>query len=149
MKKAVRLLQSKGFTIIEFLLFAAIFGILLGLATPYLFGAKEKVLLELERDRIVGDLKIAQQKAVSAYKGYDYSVEFDQANNRYISQPDGKTTRLPPQIEISSSSPSITFLRLTGTPSATLTVTLSSRKFKSEIQVSSNGLITSTIPERI
>lgn len=159
MKKSARPFQPKGFTLIEFILFAAIFGLLLGWASPYLFGTKEKASLELERDKIVSALKIAQQKAIEAHKGYEYGLRFE-TEKQYTpisvhpttgaEQAVEKTVTLPPQIKISPFSPVIIkFQRLTGKSYSPLDLTLTSKKFKVEINVSEAGMITSTNPERI
>jgi len=139
----------KGFTLIEFFLMAAVLAILFGLSTPYLFGTKEKALLEVEREKIVNALKTAQQKAIAAYEGYDYTVGFDTGNNRVTLQPEGKIISLHPKIELLSSNPeSITFYRLTGKPSSSLEVTIGSQRFKCLILTSQEGVITTTPPER-
>lgn len=161
MKKTARFPQSRGFTLIEFILFVGIFTISLVLATPYLFGTQEKANLELERDKIVNSLKASQQKAIEAYKGYEYGLRFDQTNNRYTpisihpvtgaEQSVGKTVDLPSQITISSVSPNtiIKFQRLTGKPDSTLVLTLTSRRFNVEINVNETGMVTSTNPEKL
>lgn len=155
MVKTARSRSSKGFTLIEFFIAMGIIAILLGLATPYLFGAKEKASLELERDKIVNTLKTAQQKAIAAYQGYNYIVEFDEHNNQYTLKAEGdsfsQTTILPSQIKSISALPTnnITFEKLTGLPTSNLNITLHSKRFKSEIEVNAKGLITTTNPEKI
>jgi len=154
MRKTARFFQVKGFTLIESTLALAILAILLGLSSPYLFGYKEKLILETERDKIVNSLKLAQQKSIAAYKGYDYQVQFnlnpdpDEADS-FTLQPENQTTSLHPKIKISSVTPlTITFGRLSGRPDSSLDLTLVSRRFKCKISVSKEGVITTTDPER-
>ena len=149
MRKTARFLKGKGFTLIEFTLVMAILVILSGLSTPYLFGAKEKALLEKERDQIVNSLKLAQQKAIAAYKGYDYTVVFNQTGNQYRLPEEGKTVNLSSRITITSVQPTtIKFLRLTGEPESPLKLVLVSKRFETTIRVSQEGITTVTPPER-
>lgn len=143
--------NQKGFTLVELMVVAALLGLLVLSFNLYLFGTKEKKILETERDQIVNSLKIAQQDARAAYMGYDYTVHFDKLNNQYTIQPENTTVTLHPDIKIDSVVPSsITFYRLTGRPgeSDSLELILFSRRFKSIIQVSSEGIITAANCER-
>lgn len=152
MKKTAPFFKVKGFTLIEFTLAAAILAILLGLSSPYLFGYKEKLILETERDKIVNSLKLSQQKAIAAYKGYDYRVQFNpnpDGPDSFTLQPENQTTSLHSKIEITSVTPAtITFGRLSGKPDSSLDLTLVSQRFKCQILVSQEGVITTTNPER-
>lgn len=148
MRKTAHFFKVKGFTLIEFTLAAAILAILLGLSSPYLFGYKEKLILETERDKVVNSLKLAQQKAIAAYKGYDYQVQFNPPSSYTLLQED-QTISLHPKIEISSVNPAmITFGRLSGKPDSSWELTLVSQRFKCQIFISQEGVITSTIPEK-
>lgn len=129
----------------------AIFGLLV-LSAFYLFGTEtEKTTLETARDEIVNSLKIAQQNSIAAYKGYGYSIEFDKLNNQYIFQPENEKILLDSRIEIESVNPStITFQKLTGklNDDDSLELILVSKRFKTTIQVDSEGIITVTTPEK-
>lgn len=143
--------NQKGFTLVELMVVVALLGLLVLSFNLYLFGTKEKKILETERDQIVNSLKIAQQDARAAYMGYDYTIQFDKLNNQYTIQPENTTVTLHPDVKIDSVvPPSITFYRLTGRPGEddSLELILFSRRFKSIIQVSSEGIITATNCER-
>jgi len=138
-----------GFTFTEIFLAIAILAISLGFSTPYLFGVREKIILQGEQEKIVADLHTAQQNAISAQGGYDYSLEFQPLQHSYLLQPGAKRVNLHPQINIEAVSPSIiTYRRLTGQPDTSLDLTLTSRRFFIQISVSSHGVISSTNPER-
>lgn len=141
--------MAKGFGLLETLFGFTILLLLFVFSTPYLFGTREKMILETERDKIANSLELAQQNAIAAYKGYDYTIEFDKDNNQYVLQPEGKTNILHPKIEIFSVDPSeITFFKLIGKPDSSLQLTLVSKNFECQILVNSEGVITVTNSEK-
>ena len=92
----------------------AILGILFGLSSPYLFGAREKRILENERDRVVNTLKDAQQLAIAAYEGYDYQVVIEPPRTVRLLPANESVTLHPKTIFTDDSAGAITFMRLTG-----------------------------------
>jgi type II secretory pathway pseudopilin PulG len=167
MRKAARSLKTRGITLVELIIVGGIIAVLLAITTPYLFGTREKTLLEKERDKVVDFLKIAQQNAIAAKGGHEYRVMFQLAQNTFTLVPPVKpapvttgsnTLEIHPDITITSPhfTTYIAFLRLTGLPQTTepndplpLDLTLESRHFQCKVQVSWEGVITSTKPERI
>ncbi|MFC1790028.1 Tfp pilus assembly protein FimT/FimU [Patescibacteria group bacterium] len=141
--------KNKGFTLIEGVIVMAIIAILFGLASPYLLGNKEKNLLDTEREKVANQLRVAKQKAIGAYGGYDYKVIFDLGGQQVRINPGGPTVSLPTSIEITDASPlEVTFLRISGEPNSSLGVTLESKRFRCQISLSEEGIIESTFPER-
>lgn len=166
MRKAARSLKTRGITLVELILVGGIIAILAGITTPYLFGSREKTLLEKETDKVVDFLKIAQQNAIAAKGGYEYRVMFQLTPPHTTFtldppvKPGGNTLTIHPDIKITSVNAItyIAFLRLTGLPSITaidpppirpLDLILESKHFRCQVQVSWEGVISSTQPERI
>jgi len=151
MKKSARKSLVSGFTLIEFALIAAVLGIFLGLATPYLLGSKEKTILETEREKIVNNLKISQQEAIAAAKGWDYKIRFDPPQSYMINpERENRIFNLHPKVQIISVNPTeIIFTRLSGRPNSPLELTLSSDHFSCRILVSSSGVFTVTELQKI
>lgn len=148
MKKTARFLRVRGFTFVELIVVVGILAILVGLGTPYLFGAREKLFLETEQEKILNHLKIAQQKAIAAYQGYDYTLEFAPPHE-YRLQPENQLVTLDPKTELLSVDPeTITFARLSGKPCAAFHLVLASKRFQADIIISSEGVITTTPPIR-
>jgi type II secretory pathway pseudopilin PulG len=145
MKLPARRLPSPGITLIEIITAAAILGLMVGLGSPYLFGHREKARLEGERDKITSQLKIAQQKAIGAYKGEDQTVEINLSG--IIKDSDGQTYTISDPVEITSGG-NITFERLSGLPNNNFEIVLVTRRFQTKISVSQNGVITTSPPEK-
>jgi prepilin-type N-terminal cleavage/methylation domain-containing protein len=146
MRKSAR----KGISLLEVLLATAILAILTGLATPYLLGTKEKILLETEQEKIANVLREGRQKAIAAYEGYGYQIRFNPPRE-VILQPetDHQLIAVNQQVEITIANPEeINFARLTGQPDSSFNLTLESRRFRCQVNLSPEGIITTTKPER-
>lgn len=133
---------------IEFVLVMAIIAVISAISTPYLLGSKEKILLQTEQEKILSDLKNAQQQSIAAYRGYEYSVIFNPPD-QYRLQPENEAKTIHPDVEILSISPvsTISFEKLSGKPSSPLTLTLASTRFSCDIAVNDQGLISATTLE--
>lgn len=141
---------KKGFTLIEALVSLAILAMVFGIATPYLFGAREKTLLTGEGDRMIVALQTARQHSIQARLGYEYSVTLTPPGEFTIA-PEGPTSRLANGIEISAPSTFtiIVFEKLTGKPVNPISITLTSKRFKTDITITSEGVISGSRPEKI
>lgn len=164
MRKAARSLKTRGVTLVELIVIGGVIAVLVAIATPYLFGTREKAFLEKERDKIVDFLKIAQQNAIAAQGGRDYNVWYNFPEKEFVLSPvlPGKdsTLELHRSIEeISANYSYIKFLRLTGQPAdpdpttpefeTPLELTIESKHFRCRIFVSPEGVISSTKVEKI
>jgi type II secretory pathway pseudopilin PulG len=163
MRKAARSLKTRGITLVELIIVGGIVAVLLAITTPYLFGSREKTLLEKERDKVADFLKIAQQNAIAAKGGKDYQVlyQLSPVNTFTLNPPiKPKTSIIEVHPDITITSPNFTtwisFSRLTGLPHTTepddplpLDLILESRHFRCQVQVSWEGVITSTPLKRI
>lgn len=130
-----------------------ILGIFLGLSTPYLLGAKEKLILQTEQEKVINNLKLAQQKAMAAYGGYAYKISFLPPDTYALNtdpETNTETYHLHPDIDIVSTGgeSEIIFSKVTGTPNINLNLTLESRRFRCEITVTQGGLIAGTNPSK-
>ena len=130
---------------------AAIVGILAVMTTPYLFGTKEKNLLQAQADLLLRDLKIGQQNAIAAYKGYDYTISFNVGNNTYTLQPEIEPIVKPlfEGVSFEYASPSqITFEKLTGEPDERLYLSLETNRFTLHLKAYPDGLFRSLPPSK-
>jgi len=149
MEKTARAFKN-GVTLVEMLVVMGVFAILAAAATPHLLGTQEKTFLQAEQEKISHHLKAGQQNAIAAYKGHDYQIQFDPPQG-YVLQPnlENQTVFLHKNIQILTVDPQIiTFEKLTGKPDNPLELTLISKRFKTEISMNVEGLVTTLAIER-
>lgn len=143
MTAAVR--SPKGFTLIESILVMSLLGLLFGLATPYLFGTKEKTSLETETEKLVNQLKMIQQDAIAAREGQTYSLLLLPNSNQYrlaAGTEQEKTFSLQYDLVSPAGETALVFSQLTGQPNQNLQISLESKRFRTTISLSLEGLIT-------
>ena len=129
---------KKAFSLIEITIVVMLVSLVAVFATPYLFGAKENTSLQTETDRVVDQLRLAQQKSIASEKGLSYGLKFDQADNSICPlistlpcDEDNDKIILQNNIKIELvSTPEIIYTKLTGMPSSSLDLTLSSKRFQ-------------------
>ncbi len=143
MTAAVR--SPKGFTLIESIPVMSLLGLLFGLATPYLFGTKEKTDLETETEKLVNQLKMIQQDAIAAREGQTYSLLLLPDSNQYrlaTGTEQEKTFSLQYDLVSPARETALVFSQLTGQPNQNLQISLESKRFRTTISLSLEGLIT-------
>jgi prepilin-type N-terminal cleavage/methylation domain-containing protein len=82
-----------GFTLIELVLVLALLGILTATAVVYVFNY-QKTYIEVAKHKIVSDINLAQQMAMTK-KGTTFGVFFDSAANRYTVYENTVATPIP------------------------------------------------------
>ena len=101
-------MKNLGFSIIEIIGVVAIIAILGGISVPVITKYSQSLTLNNEGQKIVSQLRLAQQLAVS--EQIKYSIQFNTISNYYSLIKESPTTTL----ETFQLPPQLTFINLTG-----------------------------------
>ncbi len=148
--------NSSGFTLVELIVVMTIIALVVGASTPYLLGTLERQRLTKERDKIVAELKQAQQKSRVAQNGESYGISFV-SPGFYLLLPENKQISYQYGIQLNSTADLVFFRKLTGQlelspqetnpPGSDLTLELQSNRFTTQIRINSYGVLDTTVPQ--
>ena len=145
-------LSSFGFTVLELLLLISVLGFTALITTPFLYGALEKQQLTSQTEKVVSELKSAQQRSKIAQDGKTFGLIFN--HSKLLTAPEKRTVPLEHGIKLSEfDSPSIYFEKLSGFPrvenkTRTLELVFESRLFVSIVRINEYGVIEVSKPAK-
>lgn len=145
---------KKGITIIELLIVLAVIGIMLGVATPQFYKMRENQVLKSAVQNVLSSVDKARSQTLASLNSSQYGVHFETekiiiftgisfvpnaASNETINITAPATIS---NVALGAGSPttgSIYFNRLSGSPSTTGTITISTTNYSKTITISGAG----------
>lgn len=149
---------NKGYTVIEILIVAVILGAMLAIALPQFSKIKENQVVKSAVDDTLSAIDKAKSQTLSSLNSSEYGVHFQSdkviifTGKVFSAGASGNETiniTTPASISnvtlggVSGTSGDLYFSRLTGVPSATGTVTISSSSYSKTITISATGVSSS------
>ncbi|HPS21418.1 MAG TPA: prepilin-type N-terminal cleavage/methylation domain-containing protein [Candidatus Paceibacterota bacterium] len=146
-------IKSKGISVIEMLVVVAVIGILLAVVLPQFSGVKNAQVLNSAAQDVVSTLNKARSQTLASLDSSEYGVHFQSdkivlfkgtsyssssSNNEDVNMISPATIS---NINFTGSATNIYFSRLTGSPSASGTATISVGEKTKTITVSSTGIV--------
>ena len=151
--------KQKGFTLLELIVVIAIIVIIVSAGFAIRVGALPDAILSTQTRQVLEGLKLAQIKSISRYKNSEWGVYFldntgspDQwiifKGSTYTSRDTtyDQITTLPSSLSFTSISfsgtPELKFAQITGTPSTSGSITLTSTENEAQtVTVSARGIV--------
>lgn len=146
-------IKTKGISVIEMLIVVAVIGILLAVVLPQFSGVKNAQVLNSAAQDVVSTLNKARSQTLASLDSSEYGVHFQSdkivlfkgtsysssnSNNENVNMISPATIS---NINLTGGASNIYFSRLTGSPSASGTVTISVGAKTKAITVFSTGIV--------